>query len=244
MNKIFKSVLVGAAAASMAFIGAGAATAAPVGNGSATPDIIAGSKAPATPWAVQLIFQQDGGSYGCTGEAISADWVLTANHCVDGDTSMKVYYSNSTSNRGTGISVDKFYSSTKGDVALVHLSQSKQLSAYPGLVDSYTANAGDKGVIMGYGARANSANADGLYQANISVLGASTDAYNGTAVHIKGVDGAANHGDSGGPLLINGKIAGVCSTGDDTDPGANKNASSNYANLTGSRQWIKTTSGI
>ncbi|MDN5668108.1 MAG: S1 family peptidase [Renibacterium salmoninarum] len=244
MNKIFKSVLVGAAAASMAFLGTGAASAAPVAGGGATPDIVGGTKAPATPWAVQLVFVQNGGTYGCTGEAISADWILTANHCIDGDTSMNVYYSNSTTNRGTAIKADKWVTSGKGDVALVHLSQSKNLGSYPALADSYTATSGDAGKIMGYGRRANAANADGLYQANVTVTGKSTDAYRGTAVHIKGVDGAAHHGDSGGPLIVGGKIVGVCSTGDDQDPGANTHAGSNYANLTASRSWIKSTSGV
>ena len=244
MNKIFKSVLVGAAAASMAFLGTGAASAAPVAGGGATPDIVGGTKAPATPWAGQLVFVPNGGTYGCTGEAISADWILTANHCIDGDTSMNVYYSNSTTNRGTAIKADKWVTSGKGDVALVHLSQSKNLGSYPALADSYTATSGDAGKIMGYGRRANAANADGLYQANVTVIGKSTDAYSGTAVHIKGVDGAANHGDSGGPLIVGGKIVGVCSTGDDQDPGANTQAGSNYANLTASRSWIKSTSGV
>jgi len=194
MNKIFKSVLVGAAAASMAFLGTGAASAAPVAGGGATPDIVGGTKAPATPWAVQLVFVQNGGTYGCTGEAISADWILTANHCIDGDTSMNVYYSNSTTNRGTAIKADKWVTSGKGDVALVHLSQSKNLGSYPALADSYTATSGDAGKIMGYGRRANAANADGLYQANVTVIGKSTDAYRGTAVHIKGVDGGPHFG--------------------------------------------------
>lgn len=246
MNKIFKSVLVGAAAASMAFLGTGVASAAPVGNGSATPDIVGGTKAPATPWAVQLVFVQNGSSYGCTGEAISKDYILTANHCIDGISSMNVYYSNSnsTANRGTAIKADKWTTSGKGDVALVHLSASKDLGSYPALADSYTANSGDAGKIMGYGLRANQVRPDGLYQANVSVLGASRDAYNGTAVHIKGGDGAANHSDSGGPLIIGGKIVGVCSTGDSSDPGADIHAGSSYANLTASRSWIKSTSGV
>ncbi len=244
MNKVFKSVLIGAAAASMAFLGTGAASAAPVAGGGATPDIVGGTKAPATPWEVQLIFVQNGSSYGCTGEAISAEWVLTAQHCIDGISSMNVYYSNSTTNRGTAIAADNWVASDSGDVALVHLSQSKNLGSYPALADSYTANAGDKGVVMGYGRRANAVQSDGLYQANVQVVGASTDAYDGTAVHIKGVNGASNHGDSGGPLLVGGKIVGVCSTGDSSDPGADIHAGSNYANLTDSRQWISDTAGV
>ncbi|WP_394939722.1 S1 family peptidase [Psychromicrobium sp. YIM B11713] len=240
MNKIFKSVLIGAGAAAMALLSSGAATAA-----TPAPEIVGGTQAPATPWAVQLVFQQGGtASYGCTGEAISANWVLTANHCVDGTTAMKVYYSNSTTDRGPGIVVDQFKSSPYGDVALVHLSTSHALSSYPTVATSYTTKKNDTGVIMGYGRRANAVQATGLFQANIKVLGTSSDAYLGRAVHIQGVNGAANHGDSGGPLIIGGKIVGVCSTGDTSDPGANINAGSNYANLTRHAAWITSTSGV
>ncbi|WP_041684408.1 S1 family peptidase [Renibacterium salmoninarum] len=244
MNKVIKSVLVGAAAASMAFLGTGVASAAPVGGGAASPDIVGGTKSAATPWEVQLIFVQNGNTYGCTGEAISSEWILTAQHCIDRTSSMNVYYSNSTTNRGTAIKADNWVGSDNGDVALVHLSQSKNLGSYPTVADSYSANAGDKGIVMGYGRRANAAQSDGLYQANVQVLGSSTDAYNGTAVHIKGVNGASNHGDSGGPLLIGNQIVGVCSTGDSSDPGADIHAGSNYANLTDSRQWISDTAGV
>ncbi|NYE95370.1 secreted trypsin-like serine protease [Psychromicrobium silvestre] len=245
MNKIFKSVLIGAGAATLALLGGGAATAAPVSGGGATTNIVGGTQAPATPWAVQLIFQQGGtDSYGCTGEAISASWILTAKHCVDGTTAMNVYFSNSTSNRGTAIKADQLKASPYGDVALVHLSTAHALSSYPALAASYAPTVGATGTIMGYGLRANQTPSTGLYQANIKVLGTSSDAYGGPAVHIQGVSGAANHGDSGGPLIIGGKIVGVCSTGDSADPGSNTQAGSNYANLTTSRSWITSTSGV
>ncbi len=245
MNKIFRSVLVGAAAASIAFIGAGAAGAAPVGNGGATPNIVGGSKAPATPWAVQLIFQKTGqsGSFGCTGEAISADWVLTAGHCVKGVSGMKVYYSNVTPASGENIAVDNFYSQPGNDVALVHLSKSKQLDSYPALTDSYKVSTSDTGLIMGYGHRANDAVADGLYQAKQKVIGSSSDTAGGPAIHLQGVDGSANRGDYGGPLIIGGKIVGVASTVDSL-PGASTTGKANYASVTNARQWIKSTSGV
>ncbi|AJT41823.1 S1 family peptidase [Psychromicrobium lacuslunae] len=240
MNKIFKSVLVSVGVAAMAFFGSGAANAAIA----PAPEIVGGTQASATPWEVQLVFQQGSGTYGCTGEAISASWILTAQHCIDGISWMDVYYSNSTTSMGTPIAADNVYGSPYGDVALVHLSSSHSLSSYPALASSYTPVAGATGTIMGYGLRANQVQSTGLYQANVSVLGSSTDAYGGAAVHIKGVNGASNHGDSGGPLIIGGKIVGVCSTGDSADPGADIHAGSNYANLTASRSWIKSTSGV
>lgn len=208
-----------------------------------TPKIIGGTST-TSPYIVQLVFGQSGGTYGCTGEAISANWVLTAQHCIDGTEWMDVYYSNSTSNPGTPVAADEVYGSSYGDVALVHLSTSKSVSTYGSLATSYTATAGDSGTIYGYGLRANQQQSTGLYKASVNVLGASTDAYSGTAVHVQGVNGASNHGDSGGPLIVGGKIVGVCSTGDKADPGSNINATSNYANLTASRSWIKSTSGV
>ncbi|ABY22983.1 serine protease, trypsin family [Renibacterium salmoninarum ATCC 33209] len=146
MKSVIKSTVISLAVASLAFAGTSAA---PAASGSFTPRIIGGSQAPNTPWEVQLVFVQDGTSYGCTGEAISSEWVLTAKHCVDGISSMKVYYSNSTSNRGSAIAADNVYASSAGDVGLVHFSQSKSLSSYPALADSYQANEGDSGLIMG-----------------------------------------------------------------------------------------------
>lgn len=208
-----------------------------------TTQIVGGTQA-SNPSVVQLQFEQNGGTYGCTGELIDSRWVLTAQHCTDGDTSMSVYFSNSTSRRGTPIAVDRMENSANGDVALVHLSAPAPVKQYMPLADSYDATAGDTGVIEGYGLRANRVPTSGLYKANVSILGESTDAYGGRAIHLRGVNGASNHGDSGGPLIVDGQIVGVCSTGDSADPGSNIHAGSNYANLTDSRQWISDVTGV
>lgn len=210
-----------------------------------SPQVIGGEPAPSTPWEVQLVFQQGGtATYGCTGEQINASWVLTANHCVDGTTAMNVYHSNSTTNRGTAIAADRLYSAPAGDIALVHMRTAKTLSSYAPLNLSYTTKSSGSGVIMGYGNRANSVPSTGLYRATVNLTGRSYDAYDGTAQHVTGVSGASNHGDSGGPLLVNGQVVGVCSTGDVADPGANTNAGSNYAVLTQSASWIRSTAGV
>lgn len=221
-------------------LGATAANAATV-----SPQIIGGEQAPSTPWEVQLVFQQGGtGTYGCTGEQLNASWVLTAEHCVDGTTAMNVYHSNSTTNRGTATAADRLYSAPSGDIALVHLRTPKTLSSYAQLDLGYSPRSSGTGTIMGYGNRANSAPSTGLYQASVSLTGSSTDAYGGIAQHVTGVSGASNHGDSGGPLLVNGKVVGVCSTGDVADPGANTRAGSNYAVLAQSASWIRSTAGV
>lgn len=232
------------ATAALAFLGGTLGTTA-ANAATVSPQVIGGEPAPSTPWEVQLVFQQGGtATYGCTGEQINASWVLTANHCVDGTTAMNVYHSNSTTNRGTAIAADRLYSAPAGDIALVHMRTAKTLSSYAPLNLSYTTKSSGSGVIMGYGNRANSVPSTGLYQATVNLTGRSYDAYSGTAQHVTGVSGASNHGDSGGPLLVNGQVVGVCSTGDVADPGANTNAGSNYAVLTQSASWIRSTAGV
>lgn len=157
---------------------------------------------------------------------------------------MNAYHSNSTSNRGSASPVDELYIAPQGDVALAHLASPYSLATYPSLNLSYTARNSGTGVIMGYGARANSAPSPGLFQADVNLTGASTDAYNGDAQHITGADGASNHGDSGGPLLVGGSVVAVTSTGDEADPGANIHAGSNYAILSQSASFIENTAGV
>jgi secreted trypsin-like serine protease len=212
---------------------------------SASPQVIGGEQSPSTPWEVQLVFQQGGtATYGCTGEQLNASWVLTAEHCVDGTTAMNVYHSNSTTNRGAATAADRLYSAPAGDIALVHLRTPKTLGSYAQLDLGYSPRSTGTGTIMGYGNRANSVPTTGLYQASVSLTGRSSDAYGGVAQHVTGVSGASNHGDSGGPLLVGGKVVGVCSTGDVADPGANTHAGSNYAVLTQSASWIRSTAGV
>ncbi|OII10373.1 secretion protein [Curtobacterium sp. MCBA15_008] len=232
------------ATAALTLLG-GALDATTANAATASPQVIGGEPAPSTPWEVQLVFQQGGtGTYGCTGEQLNASWVLTAEHCVDGTTAMNVYHSNSTTNRGTATAADRLYSAPSGDIALVHLRTPKTLTSYAQLDLGFAPRSSGTGTITGYGNRANSVPTTGLYQASVTLSGRSTDAYGGVAQHVTGVSGASNHGDSGGPLLVGGKVVGVCSTGDVADPGADTHAGSNYAVLTQSAAWIRSTAGV
>ncbi|MGN7192160.1 trypsin-like serine protease [Curtobacterium sp. MCBA15_004] len=234
--------------AAVAVVAGGLTVATPASALPAGTEVVGGEKAPTTTWAVQL--EASGGTIpsgyvtGCTGEQISASWVLTARHCIDGIGSMNVYHSNSTVNRGTPVAVDRVTAAPAGDIALVHLRSSYSLSTYAPLDLTAAAKSSGTGVVEGYGLRANAQQSDGLYQATVSLTGASRDAYSGKAQHVTGVTGASNHGDSGGPLLVNGRVVAVCSTGDSADPGANTQAGSNYALLSQSSSWIRSTAGL
>ncbi len=211
----------------------------------ATPYVIGGQQE-SNPWIVQLNFNSTSsvGTFGCTGEQINSEWVLTAKHCVDDATNMRVFQSNDQTNPGEGIRADMMYASPAGDIGLVHLSKEAPLPSYAQLDFSYTPTEGDSANIYGYGLGANSQPTSTLRGASVNVIGNSTDAYGGIAAHIRGVDGASNHGDSGGPMIKNGKVVAVCSTGDQADPGANINAQSNYALLSQAGDWITTMTGV
>ena len=195
---------------------------------------------------VQLSFKDMGkaGTFGCTGEQLNDEWVLTAKHCTESSYDMNVFQSNDQLNPGNPIKADKLYSAPQGDIALVHLSEKAPVASYAKLDLDYKPEAGQQGEVYGYGQGANSNPTDSLRSASVEVIGESYDAYNGAAVHLRGVSGASNHGDSGGAFMVNGKVAAVCSTGDQADPGANINAQSNYALLSQSASWLEETTGI
>ncbi|WP_237221631.1 S1 family peptidase [Rothia nasimurium] len=244
MKKVCAVLAATAALSAGSLTAASAGPVADLGSGAATPNIIGGSQA-TSPWAVQLRFNVTGsnGTSGCTGEQLNSRWILTAKHCIDGAYNMKVYHSNDQLNPGASVSATRLLSAPSGDIALVQLDRPVHLTSYPRLNFNYTPTIGDTGVIAGYGLGAWDQPTTTLRSATVRVTGTSRDAYGGSAVQLNGVTGAANRGDSGGPLLVNGRIVAVCSTGD-RFPGGNINARSNYALLSQSANWIQRTAGL
>lgn len=249
-----------AVASSIALGGLAVASATAANAATPSPEIIGGQKQNSNPWAFQLFNVLDwntGSASGCTSEALNDNWVLTAKHCVVASDGSKAQPANvfavRTNNTADVSDPNKRFFADEvlwyngGDVALVHFPDAANLASYPQIADAYTPSNGDSGLIQGYGYRSEVpvVRADWLYKANITVTGASLDTNGGPAVHVKGVDGIANHGDSGGPLTIAGKIVGVASTIDRSNTTSDIHETANYANVTGAaaRSWIRTNTG-
>lgn len=265
MKRHLKAIGTAAAIAALAISALGAVSA-PADAVSATPKIIGGQKAN-NPWAFQLfsiVDRSTGSAQGCTSEALNDSWVLTAKHCVlkdPEDTSSVVPASDAfviRSNNTADLSdkTKRFFADQievwdGGDLALLHFPSSNGLSSYPAIASAYTPSSADSGVAQGYGWRneCKQERPDWLYKAQVSVTGTSTDAYGGEAIHLKGIDGITNHGDSGGPFTLKSApnaIVGVASTIDRSNCPANDiHETTNYTNVTLSapREWIQSISG-
>ncbi|WP_157874142.1 S1 family peptidase [Psychromicrobium lacuslunae] len=236
--------------------GAFSAPAANAALGIAPSPRIIGGQQNNNPWVIQLGNITERTATGvrlslCTGEALNDHWVLTAKHCVaavGGGTaaaadlfSVRVngVATNSTADRQNSrnwVYADRVQTWADGDLALIHFAASTGLANYPTIAAAYDPTENDAGVVQGYGLRSecNQTQADWLYRANISVLGVSADAEGADAVHVQGVNGIANHGDSGGPLTLgnNNQIVGVASTIDGVNCPSNIHGGANYTNVT------------
>ncbi|QUQ66414.1 S1 family peptidase [Kutzneria sp. CA-103260] len=226
-----------------ALVGA-AMMAAPVAEAAvSTPNIIGGTQVSSAPWGAQ-IFWNSGGSefdgFECSGTIIAAQWVMTAHHC-QSSSGMHVKVGNVNFDQGTNVAVDRQYTSPNGDIALLHLATAVQTTYMKlGSADPAT---GSTNQIYGWGRTLNqSPPASVLRTANVRVSGRSTDAYGGRAIASTGINGAAWHGDSGGPEVSNGVQVGVASTAGNS--GSDPQGVQNYASVAASRSWIKSTAGV
>lgn len=229
--------MVAGAAAVLSIAAIGPASAQP-----ASPNIIGGGTVSSAPWGAQIFWndQTEFGGFECSGTIIAANWVLTAQHCLNAP-GMHVKVGSVTLGQGTQSAVDRQVASPNGDMALLHLSTAIN-TTYMKLASAAPAT-GDTNQIYGWGrTQGQSPPSSTLKTANVRVTGTSTDAFGGRAIASKGINGSSWHGDSGGPELANGAQVGVCSTG--VNSGTNTQGTQNYASVSTNRSWIRSTSGV
>ncbi|MFG1991121.1 S1 family peptidase [Actinoplanes sp. NPDC048988] len=195
-------------------------------------NIIGGGTVSSAPWAAAVL---SNGNFTCSGTIISANYVLTARHCISGTMSVRVGSVNRTSG-GTTRAVTS--TATRYDLALMRLA-SPITTSYMPLSGAYPP-VGSTNNIYGWGMTCYSgcSASTTLKTATVQVTSTNqTDAYGGRAIASTRINGNAWRGDSGGPQVYNGAQVGVASTADGT-------SRQYYGSVAYNRAWIQSTAGV
>ncbi|MCZ9308681.1 S1 family peptidase [Corynebacterium uberis] len=194
-----------------------------------------------------------GGAHRCSATAVADEWILTAAHCVAGQTPsapdaspdiLRVYYSNDSVHPGRALRVDKYAKSNEADLAIIHVPGSPRLTAYPPIADSHELQVGEQVSMYGFGQGFKGAPTTWLRTARLEVTGQERHPNAGIVMNMKGITGSSNFGDSGGPILDDsGVLIGVNVIGSQSnwyDPYAPSKA----VDIQYYRDWIYQMSGV
>lgn len=237
--KISQIIAVTAVASMALLAGSTAATATPVNGDQPSPRIVGGSTADysSVPFTSQLLAN---GQFNCTSSVISATWVLTAKHCVGGGT-ISFRVGSGTLGQGTVVTSKRTVTWSDGDLALVELS--KPYNTTYATLGATEPSVGNNGAIYGWGRETPTGPAaPKLKTANVRIAGFGSDNDGGRSIYHTGINGQAWKGDSGGPLIVGGKLVGVASTS--YSQGNNPNSRSDYTSVPNAASWIKSVSGV
>ncbi|WP_353710331.1 trypsin-like serine protease [Arthrobacter sp. K5] len=222
---------------------------APSGDGTFSRDIAGGgtTTVSAAPFVAQVSYDSAGVNVGCTGSQVAASWVITAKHC--NSTSLRSVRLG-TSYLGTGgavRSVAARYAAPAGDVLLLKLS-TPYYGSYVGLSSSFPVT-GTSATVYGWGDQSEGSGAMSYYlkAAGVSVVWQGVDNYGGPSVRTRSESGHPLSGDSGGPLIVNGKLAGVLSTSDilpARNPANYTGYYNDHASVVRNLAWITSVSGV
>ena len=231
-----------AATLAVAAFAAPAVAAEPSAPADARPMIIDGSVAKEGPWAARLFQgQQD----VCSASVIAPEWVLTAQHCVEG-AGDNIGFNIGALEHANG---ERFDAKPGGvhihpsvDLALVNIDRPTDVQPAP-LGNVGDVNVGDQVQVYGWGATCTDrpegdCQSPVLKVANVDVTDIACEDYiGGTAVCASRGDGITAGGDSGGPMFSGGVQVGVASTSD-------RQTTTAYTNVTEYRDWIKQVAGV
>ncbi len=201
----------------------------------------------AAPAAAQISFDGAGTDVRCAGSQISASWVITAKHC--NSPSLKSVRLGSTYLEAHGAvrTVAARYASPMGDLLLLRLS-TPYSGATVGLSASLPAS-GTAAKVYGWGYQAEGSGSMSYFlkTADVTVAGPGSDSYGGASVSTRSQSGHPIGGDSGGPLMVDGKLAGVLSESSVLPAGTTSDYSqyySDHASIARNLDWITRISGV